>query len=309
MAALPLGGTLVLSDDPEDVSRPGVLAAAWVRGPVRVLVDEHNASRRPLRVRVFLVNPGPGPLLWQAGGSAGAEAPLPRTLWASEAALTHLLQPHAVRPLVSLPAHRALDLTPAGVRPDLLPGDVAVAWTDGVVLGSRAQVAVEALPAGTPPPSLAPLPPAPGHPLMRGAFPLTGRVFTADVSARAPSEFVLQEPRGLEDNPVGYSVLDHRQAVDRGGYGLEDDLVLFFRPRAPRGLRLVLVPRGGPFAGVMQVQGGTRPHVLVFPPPARAARITVTLPTLGPGPVRIRVMVAAGSFLPVVLRCEPLGGT
>ncbi len=296
---LPLGGTLLLADDPEDVPGPGILAEGWVRGPVRVLVDEHNAGTLPLGLRVELYNPHPTPVEWQPGGEGGAESSPSGVLLASARALTRFLGPHARLPVVAVAPHGWLGLTPRALRPRLEPGEVGLGVVDGIAFATVEIFVV----ARGPGPRLAPLPPVPHRALMRGVFPEEGIVDRIQVSARHPSRVDLGRPGTPLEDPSGYSALDRRPAADPGGYGLETDLVLAFRGRPPPGIRLELVPRGGPFSGAIEVTDGSRAAVRALVSPVARMRLRLTVPP--GGIVRLRVFVAAGSFLPVEVRVVP----
>lgn len=298
-SSLPLGGTLLLSDDPEDVPGPGILAEGWARGPVRVLLDHKNAGATAIRLRVELYNPQATPVAWQSGGSGGARGCAACVLAASATALTALLRPRLRLPLVTVAAHRWLGLTPRGLDPALAPGQVGVGIVDGIALGT-VEIFVVARGEGG---RLPPLPPVPHRALMRGVFPEEGIVFREVVSARRVTRVDLGRRGTPLEDPVGYSALDRRAATDPGGYGLETDLVLALGSRPPPGLLLELIPRGGPFAGVVEVTDGGRASVRTMRSPGAAMRLSLTVPP--GGVVRLRVFVAAGSFLPVQVRTIP----
>lgn len=289
------GPTLLLSNSPEEVTRPGLLYRDRVSGPARVFYWHANASGGPLRIVVVARNPGPAPASVRVvrEGLAGPERD---AFGVGRAAMMRYLTSGPGPTLALAPGEAAVLNAHQHRAP--APGELVHGILDLEVAG-EVWVSVVALPgdaAGIPDDAALPPLPADGvHP--RGTFPGADVVLRLAAPSDGPASLVL--PTG--EPWAGVDALTGQPAHLQGSFGILYRLVV-----APgRSTAVLINPRGGGKAGAIRVDG------VVVPVPRNGVVLSsdqvVKGGVLPPGrDATIEFMPAGGSYLPVNVLLWPV---
>jgi len=239
------GPTLILSNSPEKITKPGILYRDAVAGPVRVFYWHANGLTSPLRVFLLAENTSAGPARITAlrAGLAGPEKDVFAT---GRKALQRYFGSQKVSALPLAPGEMVI-VNSRQYQP-VEPGEVVHGIFDLAVEG-EVTLALVALPLDAnirqAYPSLEPLPADLVHD--RGTFRNADRLLSAEPPLEDPATFVF--PSELSPPLTGYDALTGQPAVNRGNYGVLYRLQL----RPARDLVLLLNPRGGGLAGAVVV--------------------------------------------------------
>lgn len=289
------GPVLLLSNSPEQVTRPGLLYRDRVQGAARVFYWHANAAAVPLRVAVVARNRGPTPAALRVlrEGLAGPERD---AFGVGRAAMVRYLASSPGTPQV-LPPGAALLLNARQHRP-VAPGELVHGILDLAVEG-EVEVSVLALPADAPAPpagpDLPPLPPDGVH--RRGTFAGADVTLRLALPPDGPAALRLPPPGTW----TGVDALTGQPAELPGSFG-----ILYRVVAAPaRTTALLVNPRGGGKAGALRVGDA------VVPVPRNGVVLrpdqVVKGGTLPPGTeTAIEFMAAGGSNLPVDLLLWPV---
>lgn len=324
------GGPLVLSDNPEEVYRPGITAAAHVTGTFRVCWFFVNVGPRPLYGTLVARALGPRGATVQVlragmdvegAPAAGTGSPVVYQAVAGErAAYRYFLAPRHER--VHLPSRGAAFLWPRlNTRPTYY-GDVEAGYLLGrssapialyVEVARRPTVDASRLSRlGPSPVSRYGRPPVPRAWVNRGTFPHGERTMVYTVS-RLPARILVAADRyhpsaqALDPRLVGWDRTVQAPTVDVGNYGLLYRLVIRLGRQVPQPVGVYVV--GGsslyPLTAVVRtVQPVTQlvdvPPVTGVPAPSGALVAQV------PGTAVVELFPPAGSLALTTLVLMPL---
>ena len=265
------GGTLLFSDSPEYVDRPGILYQDTVQGKARVLYYHLNNTQVPQKVAVVLENANPKEKANMVQVTRGG------TSWPSK---DYLLVGKTTqnqyfgekkKDLILVMKDKKRLLQPSMDEIVLQPGELVYGVYD-FTADHPVKASVIMYPANADPLSfmtIAKVLPRDSVAL-RGTFKGMDREITAQREYDPEKDgtvYVMLADDKLDKYKVGVDATDGSRAVNYGNYGVLYKLAIPVKENAPR-VQYYLTPLGGTYAGAMTVRRDHSPYTKKIETPA-----------------------------------------
>lgn len=264
------GGTLLFSDSPEYVDRPGILYTDEVEGPARVLFYHLNRTRKPAKVLLLVENTGDRPAqlrITRRGLSKPGEDYLAVGKATQAAYFAHEQKQEQITLQKGERQFLMAELNKIVLAPESLIYGVADFSASAPVrlwvLFSPAELDPFAYL------KIAPLLPKDEHRL-RGTFQGMNRTIRAKKTYDPGKDGTIYFPIGDDRTDrflTGLDATDGSLVTNYGNYGVLYRVEVPIKGHHP--LRAMLNPIGGVYAGVMRVQAAENAEARVVPTPLR----------------------------------------
>ncbi len=250
-----VGGTLLLSDNPEYVKRTGIYYSEQVKGDVRVFYYHVNETRKDLRIAIVLENRGEAHAVVHVNRLGLAE-PSPDYLAVGKAVQLSYFGSQSAQGFILAPGERRI-LCREQERQLIKPKDLASSCVDFTV-SRPVMVTVLVHEADDSPLEYieeAPLVKAVGRKdTLRGSFTGMNRLLTGKKQYRPRRDGIVYFTIGDGSADKFHSGIDSADGTvmtNEGNYGIVYNVII---PCAKGGFRVYLAPRGGVYAGAVNVE-------------------------------------------------------
>lgn len=264
-----VGGTLLLSDNPEYVKETGIYYREQVKGDARVLYYHVNETRKDLRIAIVLENQGETHAIVHVNRLGLAE-PSPDYLAVGKAVQLSYFGRQSAGGFILAPGERRI-LCREQEGQLIKPKDLACSCVDFTV--SRPVMATVLVHEADDSPleyiEEAPLVKAVGRTdTLRGSYTGMNRLLTGKRQYRPRRDGIVYFTIGDGDADKFHSGIDSADGTimtNEGNYGIVYNITI---PCARGGFRVYLAPRGGVYAGAVNVEadeGAGSPRLIETP--------------------------------------------
>lgn len=253
MASQDVGGTLLLSDNPEYVRKPGIHYREQIKGDARVLYYHVNETGKDLRIAILLENKGKTQAAVHVT-RLGLVKPSPDYLAVGKAVQLSYFGSQAASGFVLEPGERRI-LCPEQADQLIKPEDLACSCVD-FTASHPVTATILAYEAAEDPLEYleeAPLIKATDDKL-RGSFTGMNRLLTGKKEYRPRKDGIVYFTIGDRKTDTFHSGIDAADGTimtNEGNYGIVYNVTI---PCAGGGFRAYLAPRGGVYAGAVNVE-------------------------------------------------------
>lgn len=253
MASQDVGGTLLLSDNPEYIKKPGIHYREQIKGDARVLYYHVNETGKDLRIAILLENKGKTQAAVHVT-RLGLVKPSPDYLAVGKAVQLSYFGSQAASGFVLEPGERRI-LCPEQADQLIKPEDLACSCVD-FTASHPVTATVLAYEAAEDPLEYlkeAPLIKATDDKL-RGSFTGMNRLLTGKKEYRPRKDGIVYFTIGDRKTDTFHSGIDAADGTimtNEGNYGIVYNVTI---PCAGGGFRAYLAPRGGVYAGTVNVE-------------------------------------------------------
>lgn len=255
MKAQDVGGTLLLSDNPEYVKKTGIYYSEQVKGDARVLYYHVNETRKDLRIAIVLENRGEAHAIVHVTRLGLAE-PSPDYLAVGKAVQLSYFGRQSTEGFILAPGERRI-LCREQEAQLIKPKDLACSCVDFTV--SRPVTATVLVHEADDSPleyiEEAPLVKAVGRTdTMRGSYTGMNRLLTGKKQYRPRRDGIVYFTVGDGSADKFHSGIDSADGTimtNEGNYGIVYNITI---PCARGGFRVYMAPRGGVYAGAVNVE-------------------------------------------------------
>lgn len=250
-----VGGTLLLSDNPEYITRTGIYYSEQIKGDARVLYYHVNETRQDLRIAVVLENRGEAHAVVHINRLGLAE-PSSDYLAVGKAVQRSYFGSQSARSFILAPGERRI-LCREQERQLIRPKDLASSYVDFTV--SRPVMATVLVHKAEDSPLKyiedAPIIKAVGRKdTLRGSYTGMNRLLTGKKRYHPRRDGIVYFTIGDGDMDKFHSGIDSADGTimtNEGNYGIVYNVTI---PCGRGGFRVYLAPRGGIYAGAVNVE-------------------------------------------------------
>ncbi len=265
------GGTLLFSDSPEYVDRPGILYQDTVEGEVRVLYYHLNNTKVPQKVAVVLENASPGEKVNIVQVTRGGTAePSEYYLWVGKNTQRQYFGEKKIDVVLLMKDKKRL--LQSGMDEIVLqPGQLVYGVYD-FKADHPVKTSVIMYPANANPLEFiegAKVLPRDSVAL-RGTYKGMDREITSEREydpERDGIVYIMLADNKTDEYKVGVDATDGSQTVDYGNYGVLYKIAMPVKEGAPK-VQYYLSPLGGTYAGTMTVRRDHSPYTKLIETPA-----------------------------------------
>lgn len=265
------GGTLLFSDSPEYVDRPGILYQDTVKGEVRVLYYHLNNTKVPQKVAVVLENASPEERVNIVQVTRGGTAkPSEYYLWVGKNTQRQYFGEKKIDVVLLLKDKKRL--LQSGMDEIVLqPGQLVYGVYD-FKADHPVKTSVIMYPANANPLEFiegAKVLPRDSVAL-RGTYRGMDREITSEREydpERDGIVYIMLADNKIDEYKVGVDATDGCQTVDYGNYGVLYKIAIPVKEGAPK-VQYYLSPLGGTYAGIMTVRRDHSPYTKLIETPA-----------------------------------------
>lgn len=248
-----IGGTLLLSDNPECIEKPGIYYSDQLKGDARVLYYHVNETKKALKTLVILENKGEAHTIVHVT-RVGTSKPSPDYLAVGKETQLAYFGKQTANSFILAPGERRVllrEMERQIVKPqDLVYGCIDFTVTNPVI------ATILVCEAGDNPFTYmdkAPIVKA-DEPNLRGSYTGMNRLMTGAEEYRPSRDGAVYFYIGENDNDKfrsGIDATDGKIMTNNGNYGIVYNITI---PCRRGGFRVYLAPRGGVYAGAVHVE-------------------------------------------------------